>query len=76
MTPHPRFGFANDIIDIVVERDRKCKTFINDELIFEQVICSNYDNMPLVPIVMAQEVDITLESVDELPTSAGPALRL
>ena len=77
--PYAPFGKAGDIVDVIVddavpypgyddEFTRSCKTYINGKLRFEQVIDPYTLYWKLVPIVMAQDVDITLESVDELPT--------
>ena len=90
------FGKKGDVVDVVVddvvpyqgsddEFKRIGKTFINDKLVFMQNIKPYTIYTRLVPVVMAQEVDITLESVDELPPTesqqlqaagSGPTLRL
>ena len=92
----PPFGKKGDVVDVVVddvvpyqgiddEFKRIGKTFINDKLVFMQNIKPYTIYTRLVPVVMAQEVDITLESVDELPPTesqqlqaagSGPTLRL
>ena len=82
--PRTPLGKEGDIVDVVVDNPYG-KMFINNELVFMQTLKPYTLYTRLVPIVMAQEVDITLESVDELPPTksqqlqaagSGPALRL